>query len=259
MSTGHRVTQAKSEAELTKIAGEGDTPELLARPVKCDTSHDVPYGGGISVDGKTVYIDRRLHAEAMHYRQYDDGDFVPQRYWIIVRGLDGKQLIVAWIDHEHGEWSIDAGDNPVDSYGAAHAFASALEDRAYEASGLDPDKVNDAVTPALDRCAKRDPVNPPRDLWCGPYLDIAFSDDGADGRRAKEILRIFRSKNVADAFKLSKIEVHYGMGPDQCTKCTHFAHDKALYRAMGGGDLAPCEVVCGVVRKTRDCDRFEER
>jgi hypothetical protein len=246
MSTGHRHAQAKSDAEMTRMLGEGDTPDLLARPVKLDTSHDIPFAGGISVDGRTVYIDRRLHADVMSGK-------------IAVRGLTAKELIGAWIEHEHTEWAVDTGDNPVDSYGAAHAFALAKENHRYVSLGRNPDRVNDAVSPAIDACARRDPINPPRDLWCGPYLDTAFTDDGPDGKRAKELLRIFRAKGVADAFKLSKIATHYGMGPDQCRNCTHFGRGTAIRKTLGNGDIAPCEIVCGLVRADRDCDRFEEK
>ena len=58
---------------------------------------------------------------------------------------------------------------------------------------VDPKRYEGAIAPALDRCAKRDPDNPPRDLWCGPYLDQPTARD-------QEILRIFRAKGVADAF-----------------------------------------------------------
>jgi hypothetical protein len=245
LSTGHRHAQAKSETELNRMLGTRDTPDLLAQQYKLDTAHDIPYAGGVSIDGRTVYIDRRLHAEVMSGR-------------VAVRGLTPKQLIDAWIEHEHTEWAVDVGDNEVDSYGAAHAFGSAKEDRRYRTLGRDPDRVNEAVGPALERCAGRDPVDPPRDLWCGPYLDTVFTDDGADGRRARDILRMFRARNVADAFKLSKIAVHYGMGSQQCRNCTHFGTGTALHKALGGGDRAPCEIVCGAMRADRDCDRFEE-
>src|SRR5258708_12043297 len=62
MSTAHRG-EPKSEAELNRMLGEGDTPELAARPVKLNTSHGIGYGAGSSVDGKTVYIDAQLYDE----------------------------------------------------------------------------------------------------------------------------------------------------------------------------------------------------
>ena len=52
MSTGHLHGDEKGEAELYEMLGEGDTAKLYARKAKLDTSCDIPYGGGVSVDGK---------------------------------------------------------------------------------------------------------------------------------------------------------------------------------------------------------------
>ena len=241
MSTAHRG-EPKSEAELNRMLGEGDTPELAARPVKLNTSHGIGYGAGVSVDGKTVYIDQRLYDELCGGRP----PVVP-----IPKGLDPVEIVKAWIDHEHIEWAIDAGDNPVDAYSAAHAFALTSEHKAVTAAGGDPDRYEKAIKPALDRCVARYPRNAPKDLWCGPYLDIAFSDDKKDAARAKEILRAYREQGVRDAFKVSKVEVHYGMSDVECHNCT-------MYEQVGK-PMSTCELVCGLVRQDRSCDRYEEK
>ena len=64
MSRGHGG-EPKSPALLTKMSGECDTPELLAKRYKLDTDHGIAYAGGISVDGSTVYIDKRLYEEIL--------------------------------------------------------------------------------------------------------------------------------------------------------------------------------------------------
>jgi hypothetical protein len=227
MSTGHR-SEAKPTAELYRMLGERDTNDLYARAVKLDTEHDVPYGGGVSVDGKTVYIDQTLYAQVMSGA-------------VAVRGMTPRQIIQAWIEHEHTEWAVDAGDNPADTYGACHGFATAKEERFVKQLGVDPERYEAAIRPALDKCARRDPKNPPRDLWCGPYLD---NPDARD----QELLRSFRAKGVEDAFKRSKIDVHYGLGAERCKTCKHF----------GGGELAQCQIVCGLVRADRQCDEYEK-
>jgi hypothetical protein len=237
MSTAHRG-EPKSEAELNRMLGEGDTPELAARPVKLDTSHGVAYGAGSSVDGKTVYIDAKL------YREIKSGK-------VGLRGIDPDEIIRAWIEHEHIEWAVDVGDNPVDAYPAAHAFASAAENRVYRANGDDPDRVNDATRAALDRCIARYPENPPKDLWCGPYLNVAFdTDDKKDSARAKEILRAYRKQGVVDARKVAMVEVHYGMSDVECRNCT-------MYECPGR-KISTCQIVSGLVRDDRSCDRYEE-
>jgi hypothetical protein len=229
MSTGHRSNARKTGAELYQMLGEGDTSALYARKVALDTAHDIPYAGGVSVDGKIVYIDRRL------YRDVIDGR-------LAVRGMSPRQIIQAWIEHEHTEKAIDDGDNPVDAYLGAHGFGTAKEHAFVRLLRVDPKRYEGAIAPALDRCAKRDPDNPPRDLWCGPYLDQPTARD-------QEILRIFRAKGVADAFKASKLAAEYGIGAEKCRDCRHFA----------GGKLGECEKVCGLVRWNRRCDWYEAK
>jgi hypothetical protein len=230
MSTGHLYgEEKKSDAELYQMLGEADTASLYARKIKLDASHDVPYAGGVSVDGETVYVDRMLYREVKYGKAS-------------VRGITGPQLIQAFIEHEHTEWAIDCGDNPVDTYPAAHAFATAKEERFVKQLGVNPERYEEAIRPALERCVKRDPVNPPRDLWCGPYLDDPTPRD-------KELLRILRGKSVWDAFKASKIDADYGIGARECKDCRYF----------GGGKLAPCERVCGLVRANRQCKWWETK
>jgi hypothetical protein len=237
MSTAHRG-EPKSEAELNRIVGQGDTPELAARPVKLNTSHGVGYGAGNSVDGKTVYIDKQLYDEICAGKMSSPG-------------IDPVEIVKAWIDHEHIEWAIDAGDNPVDAYSAAHAFALCSEHKAVKAADGDPDRYEKAIKPALDRCVARYPRNAPKDLWCGPALDVAFSDDKKDADRAKEILRAYRQQGVRDAFKVAKAEVHYGMSDVECRNCTMYQQP--------GKPMSTCELVCGLVRNDRSCDRYEAK
>ena len=229
MSTGHRRNARKTDAELYQMLGEGDTSALYAKKVALDTAHDIPYAGGMSVDGKIVYIDHRL------YRDVIDGR-------LAVRGMSPRQIIQAWIEHEHTEKAVDDGDNPVDAYLGAHGFGTAKEHAFVRLLRVDPKRYEGAIAPALDRCARRDPDNPPRDLWCGPYLDQPTARD-------QEILRIFRAKGVADAFKASKLAVEYGIGAEKCRDCRHFA----------GRRLGECEKVCGLVRWNRRCDWYSRK
>lgn len=237
MSTGRRG-EPKSESELTRMLGEGDTPELAAREPKLNTSHGIGYCAGISVNGKTVYIDDRL------YKELHGGK-------VGTAGLDVREIIKAWIDHEHTEWAIDAGDNPVDAYSAAHAFATAAEHECIKDADGDPDEYEEAIKPALNRCIARYPDNAPADLWCGPYLDTAFSDDKKDAARAKAILKAYREQGVKDAAKKSKVELHYGMSDVECRDCKNYVSP--------GKPMSTCEIVCGLVRHDRSCDRYEQK
>lgn len=237
MSAGHLRGEERSPAELRKILAEGDTAKLLAQPVKVDCSHDIPDLGGISVDRRTVYLDRKfvedLKAGKIH---------VPGMTWPQVMACIGR--------HEHVEKSIIDGDNPIETYLPAHELATVAEHEKVP----DPARYEAALKPAIKRAEHEDPKNPPRDLWCGPYLDDPDADD-------KRQLRIFRAKGVMDAFKVSKVSVSYRMArmatkPDVCCiKCSMWERDTV----QDGGALAQCEIVSGLVRKDRLCDRFEAR
>lgn len=231
MATGHKRYAVKSPAELYRFLGEGDTPDIYAKSVKLDTTHDVPYAGGTSVDGRTVYIDREF------YREIKDGA-------LAVRGMSADQLVQAIIEHEHTEKSIDDGDNPVDAYPPAHELATTKEHRFVKELGVDPQRYEAAIAPGLRRCLTGAVANPPRDLWCGPYLD----DPDARGR---DLLRRLRAKGVTDAFKASKIDAHYGVGPQECRDCRYFEQP--------GRTLSTCEKVCGLVRNSRHCEWWTAR
>jgi hypothetical protein len=53
-SSTPRYGDEKPQGDLFQMLGEGDTSALYARKVTRDIDHDVPYGGGNSVDGRTV-------------------------------------------------------------------------------------------------------------------------------------------------------------------------------------------------------------
>lgn len=230
MSTGNKRQKRKSDAEIFRMVGLGDTPELLAKPVSVSLDYDVPYGAGVSVDGRTVYIDRRLRDEVARGK-------------VACPGMSGRDIIRAWIEHEHTEKAVDDGDNPVDTYQGAHAFALGREERFVKLLGADPDQYDDCIAAGLKRALARSIENPPRDLWCGPYLDEPTARD-------EEILHDFRQKGVEDAFKLSKIEVHYTLSAYKCRDCRHY----------GGARVRDkCEIVSGLVRADRHCDRWEAK
>src|SRR6185436_6530217 len=151
MSTGHLKLETKGNADLYKALGAGDTPALYAKPVQLDTSHTVAYGGGVSVNGKTVYIDHQLYRDVMDGRCY-------------VRGMTPRQIIKAFVEHEHSEKSIDDGDNSIDVYEAAHEFATTKEHELVRQLGIDPQRYEDCVAPALKRAMERPQTKPPHDL-----------------------------------------------------------------------------------------------
>lgn len=231
MSTGHLKYETKPEAETLAIIGERDTAERKAKPVKVDSFCDVPYAGGMSIDGKTVYIDRHFYREIMDGR-------------IEVRGMTSDQIVQAIIEHEHTEKAILDGDNPCDTYPAAHEYATTSEHDFVSKLGVDPERYEASLEQAIRRCLRRVPAQPPIDLWCGPILDDPTAED-------KRILSDLRRRGVRDAFKLSKEEVRYSIGAERCEDC------KMMQRP--DRTLSECDLVSGLVRNNRRCDRFEAR
>lgn len=241
MSIGQRFEEDEvleaSVQELYSLLGERDTPELFDKPVDVITTFDVPAGGGNSLDRKRVYIDATL------YQQIMDGQFK-------AAGLNPVQIVGRFVDHEHTEIVISQGDNPVDTYLPCHRRALRREHEGVLAIlGTDDaeKKINNyekVIWPALVECYKRDPRNPPKDLWCGVYLDDPDERD-------EELLEMMARLGVIDARKQSKHDVHYGFGPEHCEDCSMWA---PKMMSSHKGALAMCTAVAGLVRAKRYCD-----
>jgi hypothetical protein len=243
MSAGHRAdVRQKSEAELLEVLGQGDTPKLMAQSFAVDHAHDIAYAGGASIDRRTVYVDRTLYRDIMAGR-------------VKARGLSPHQLIERIIDHEHTEKAVDDGNNPVDVYEPAHAYALRREhDGVEDITGPGgTERYEKDLRPALAQCQTRflqlgRRADPPKDLWCGPYIDHATAAD-------RKILQIMRAKGVRDAHKVSKFEVHYGTGPEECRRCSMFGAG----HPDNGAALRECSLVAGLVRDDRWCDQWKSR
>ncbi len=233
MSVGHRLEDWElaetSLYDLYHALGANDTPYLFGQPIRLDTDHDWPAAGGMSLDRRTVYIDRTLYQEAM------DGAFA-------ATGLSGEQIVHCWLQHERVETAIVCGDNSIDDYIPAHRRALAAEHEVYRIFGADPAQVEEAVWPSLVACYKRPIKNPPLDAWCGVYHD----DPGQEEQR---ILEELIGHGVIDARKRSKYEVSYGIRGHRCDQCRN--RDDQLYDQ---GPLFGCIITSGLVRDDRTCD-----
>jgi hypothetical protein len=234
VTIGHRLEDEElsdtSLYELYSILGERDTPYLFDQPYKLDTEHDWPTGGGNTVDRKIIGIDRTL------YQQVMDNEFKAS-------GLEPMHIINGWVQHEHIERCIIDGDNPIDTYRPGHLRALAREHEFYRFLGGDIPKIEKVFWPALVACYNRPVRKPHPAMWCGPLLDNA-------GERDEEILAQLQKLGVKDAFKRSKYDAHYGVGPDHCGDCINY---------RGKGDIEPCKVVNGLVREDRHCDFYQDQ
>jgi hypothetical protein len=226
-----------TDAQLFAQLGLNDTGALYQRGYEVDTDHDIPTGAGNSIDRKTVYIDRTLYDEVM------DGGFG-------ATGLEPRQIIRLWCDHEHTEKALADGDNGVDFYLQCHARALRQEHRGVWHI-LGPGKVKNyeaVIWPGLER-AYHNPkiVKVPKDLWCGPLSDESTERD-------LDILDILQRLGVVDASKHSKREAYYGFGAHSCGTCRFFSPDVL---SQQDGQLAMCKVVSGLVRKNRGSDYWK--
>lgn len=228
-----RVT--KTIGDTYHFLGEGDTPYLYESRFKIDTDHDIATGGANSVDRKTIYIDRTLYEKVM------DGEFK-------VTNVRPRDIITAWIMHEHSEKCIIDGNNPIERYRPAHQCALAMEHQFVKWLGGNPEKYEEAIWPALEECFKNGKVESvPKDLWCAPLLD-------EPDERSLELLKRYIKMGVVDASKQPKHEVHYGIIKDECQDCQMWQPDKLSQR---GGTLAMCAAVTGLVRDRRGCDLWK--
>lgn len=250
MSTGHHKDfERRTPAEFYLIAGEADTAKWLAKPKRLVTNKDVPYGGGASVDAEELYIDEQLYREIMRDKAS------PPHLHVIIPGMTGKQIVRVTVKHEGTEIAVELGDNPCDTYQACHGMATCAEEDDVEAilGKGKADFYEARYRPALIRCVRRSlnkirvgTFNPPKKLWCGPYLDDPTPDD-------RKLIRGFKACGVTDAFKLAKSDptVMYGMGGEKCRDCQMMEKPKL--------ELSPCDLVCGMVRWNRNCERYVER
>jgi hypothetical protein len=235
MSISHRANESELDestiAQALAILGAGDTPQLYQRGFSLDTAHDICTGACNSLDRKTVYIDRTLFATVM------DGEYK-------ATGLEPKQIIRLWCEHEHSEKAMVDGDNPVDFYTPAHTRALAIEHAALEII-VGPGKrrlYEDTIWPGLDYCYNKQKITkPPKDMWCGPLNDEVTERD-------EELLEILAKLGVVDATKHSKRSSQYGFNSHSCKTCRHFNPD---FISQQGGALAACYAVSGLVREDR--------
>lgn len=241
MSLGQRLDEDElieaSVAELYRALGEGDTPNLFDHPIEVVTKFSVPAGGGNSLDRARVYIDNILYQEIM------DGAFR-------ATGLEPVQLLERIVDHEHTEICISQGDNPIDTYLPAHRRALRREHEGVLAIlGRDQAEAKiqnyeRVIWPALVRCYARPVKNPPKDLWCGVYLDDPDEQD-------EQVLQQMAKLGVIDAVKRSKYDTRYGVGGYHCSDCRMWAPKIVTSE---NGQLAACTAVAGLVRQDRQCE-----
>ena len=151
MATGqpHRHGSARTH-ELAAVLEAPDVARGLATTFAIDRTKDIPYVGGVSRDGRTVYIDRHF----------------PRRLNVGARLVD---LSPGLVRHEQVEGALLRTGRY--SYPAAHELATAAENLVYRAIGVDPAAAQ-AVYPRYIKAARAEAlVDVPHDLELRPYTD----------------------------------------------------------------------------------------
>jgi hypothetical protein len=205
MSAGHLDEEPATERATQALLDKH--PDLVAfltiEPV-ISREYKIPYLGGISKDGKTVYIDRDL----------------PKT---LPSGIEPDFYIAT---HEHAEWWLMTrlemdylGKGGADG---AHHFAVRIEHDALNADGIDPDLYEDELSGYIkeNEHINLSPDEVPPDLFLGPYLD---DEDSLD----RKIIPILKAAAVAvTGRKLPHAVVSYGPGhdPEFCHTCKYSDH-----------------------------------
>ncbi len=150
MSTGHkRNTGAESKEVEDALSNPAVQQRLQAtQGYTINREYDLPYLGGYSTDGQTIYLDRHLPGVLKAgTREFSPDDFIPI--------------------HEHVEKSVMDGLGF--KYGPAHEIATGVERRHVVAQGINWDQYSAALEPYIKADAVEKIERPPPDLDLRPY------------------------------------------------------------------------------------------
>lgn len=128
----------------TLLREQPEIATLSKREHKINRSHDIPYIGGSSKDGRTVFIDRNLPSKV--------GGIAVDKYLMIHEAIE--YALVRTLGY---------------GYERAHHLATAAEKRAVEADGHSWAKYQGALRPFYKPIEHEKLVDPPKDLALYPY------------------------------------------------------------------------------------------
>jgi hypothetical protein len=249
MSSGspHYRPNLKHPGELTKILSEGGAPQLMQRWKRLDIQHDVPDLCGYDVWGTVAFADKDFfraltdpaYAEQIVGAAIDTG-LKPEQTLDCLIGLPGQPP-----GHEKIEKVLLDADNPIDTYEAAHEYATSGEHEKVRAHGSTPLRYERGLDRIIRWCEKKIPKAVSRWYACAPYLDEEDKQDAVT-------LKVLKTLGVQDAFKASMAKAGYTKSTSaaRCSGC-------ASWQGPRNTPLALCKLVEGLVRTDRVCGRFE--
>ena len=243
MSAGHPHTgkDHRSPAELAWLRKYTDLPVLMKRFHDLDVDHDVPDGAGYNVQGTVRFIDRDFFEALLNHEHANKIGLDP-----IHTGLSPEQTVECILEHEAVEKALLDGDNPIDTYKAAHDLATLAEHEKVKSFGGTPLQYERALKPIFDYCERKVVNAAKADFACASMLEDRDQHD-------TKALAAMRKLGVTDASKESRASVGYGKSTSEskCRGCKHWQGHRSL-------KLSPCAVVNGLVRWDRWCRVFED-
>lgn len=205
MASGHLDEEpAPARATRALLDAHPDLAAFLASDPVISREFKVPYLGGISADGKTVYIDRDLPK------------VLPDT------GIEPDHFIAL---HERAEWWIMTrlnrdylGDMDI----GGHPFAVRIEHNALIEDDHDPDAYEDELAEYAheDERAEVQPDDLPPDLFLGPYED----DQDALDRKLLPFLKAAQVPRTGERLEHEVVSYGPGHDPEFCRTCEYSDH-----------------------------------
>ena len=189
MAAGHDKRISMRDEEVDKLLGDKAVRRHVARTPRVDRGWDIPYLGGYSENGKTIYIDRHLPWTSLDS-------------FLVLHETIEKVLI----------------DQLGLSYAHAHEIATREEERAVKSCGIDLAWYRATLKPFIKSDEKKPLLRVPADLDLTPYRAAPVDTDLL--KRVEDAMR-----HPAPAGKIDPKEADYGPGRamgDHCGICAYF-------------------------------------
>lgn len=183
---------ARKAAEVEAIHAGGKAPgDMLPEETKVKTDKDIPLTGGVSKDGKTIYLDPHLpktvkvarktidvhEAVALHERRewtlmHPKGKVDQATLDEIARGMgleSSKDMPLSVVRKIRDGKALKYSDKPM----GAHEIATKTENHFIRTKyGVDPEKYQSSLKKAIDLAREQAPHGElPKDLDRKPYVD----------------------------------------------------------------------------------------
>jgi len=167
MSVGHSRRHSPAEShETERVLADPRVKARLAQRPKIDRGYDLPYLGGYSQDGRTIYFDRHFPASGIK--------------------VAGKLVNVLpfLLTHEYTEKTLI--DVMGYTYKAAHEIATQAEHAKVREAGINPQDYEAALKPYVKADALEKLVRVAPDLDPAPYIQ---TNDKPVLRRIRAVMR----------------------------------------------------------------------